>query len=232
MTNPRHDLWLGHFVRRFEGDGARRVGVFLEPLFQFALGLAGAEDQDRFGITEPRNDRVVVARKMPGIFSLARIIRWHLLPWYSNRPWSGSLERRSCFSTVDWMRSVSAPVPFSTTIMASRWSIQSPAFVFTLGLFLFKTLCPGSHASGDTGLPMYRVRFHKTPFRKEFARALPGKSGRATSRKDRGWNPPAPWQFAVTSRTPASLSNPCLPCLPCRLGRRSLNRFFSPASFR
>jgi len=74
MLNHRHDLWFGHFVSRFQHNDPRDTRVLLKSRFQFALGLAGAKDQDGFGITKMRNDRVVVACELPGICSLARII--------------------------------------------------------------------------------------------------------------------------------------------------------------
>lgn len=79
IHNLRHDLCFGHFVRRLEFDGPGRVGMFVEALLQFALGLAGAEDQNRFGVMEPRNDRVIVPRKLAGVLPLAGIIGRNLL---------------------------------------------------------------------------------------------------------------------------------------------------------
>ena len=74
MVDVRHNLRLGHFVGRFHRDDVSVGFLFLESLFQFALGLAGTKDQDRSSITKISNDLVVVAREIPGVSSLARII--------------------------------------------------------------------------------------------------------------------------------------------------------------
>jgi len=75
MADVRHNLPLSHLVGRFHRDDMCAGALFLESLFQFALGLAGTKDQDRSSMTKILNDLVVVTRKIPGVRSLARIIR-------------------------------------------------------------------------------------------------------------------------------------------------------------
>ena len=47
-------------------------------------------------------------------------------------------ERRSCFSTWDFIRLVSCPFSETSTITASRWSIHKPASVF---IFICVSVC-------------------------------------------------------------------------------------------
>jgi len=74
MADVRHNLRFGHFVGRFHRDDVSAGALYLESLFQFALGLAGTKDQNRSSMTKMSNDLVVVAREIPGVSSLARII--------------------------------------------------------------------------------------------------------------------------------------------------------------
>ena len=79
MTNQRHELWFGHFVRGLHCDATSVAWVFPKSLLEFALRLSWAKNQDRSGITKLRNDLVVIVRKMSSIFSLSRIISRNLL---------------------------------------------------------------------------------------------------------------------------------------------------------
>jgi hypothetical protein len=73
------DLALRHLVGRFEAGDAQIEFVPLDTLPEFALGLAGAEEQDRLGRTNLRNNFVVVMGQMARVFPFARIIgRDHL----------------------------------------------------------------------------------------------------------------------------------------------------------
>jgi len=84
MADVRHNLRFGHFVGRFHRDDVSAGALFLESLFQLALGLAGTKDQNGSGIAEKGNDLVVVARQMPGVLSLAGIIGWNCLVFKSS----------------------------------------------------------------------------------------------------------------------------------------------------
>jgi len=74
MADVCHNLWLGHFIGRFRRDEPGPDFAILEPLFQFALSLAGTKYQDRSGMAKMGNDLIVVAREMPGVLSLLRIV--------------------------------------------------------------------------------------------------------------------------------------------------------------
>ncbi len=74
MLNHRHNLAFGHFVGRLQDEEMRRAPLFLKALLQLALGLPGAKDQDWSTIPKLRDDGGVVARKLPGIFPLTRIV--------------------------------------------------------------------------------------------------------------------------------------------------------------
>ena len=50
------DLALRHLVGRFEADDAQIEFASLNTPPELALGLAGAEEQDRLGRTNPRNN--------------------------------------------------------------------------------------------------------------------------------------------------------------------------------
>lgn len=49
MADIRHNLRLGHFIRRFHRDQVSAGAGRLESLFEFAFCFAGTEDQNRFG---------------------------------------------------------------------------------------------------------------------------------------------------------------------------------------
>jgi len=74
MADMGDNLRFGHFVIGFHGNDPGAGFRFLESLFQFAFGLAGAKDQNGSGIAEKGNDLVVEARQMPGVLPLAGII--------------------------------------------------------------------------------------------------------------------------------------------------------------
>jgi hypothetical protein len=79
MADICHNLRLGHFVGRFHRDELYAGFLLLESFLQFALGFAGTKDQDHSGITKMGNDLGIVAREIPGVFSLARIIGRNVL---------------------------------------------------------------------------------------------------------------------------------------------------------
>jgi len=74
MADVCHNLRFGHFIGRFRRDEPGSGLIILESLLQFALGLARTKDQDLSGMTKMGNDLVIVARQMPGVLSLTRII--------------------------------------------------------------------------------------------------------------------------------------------------------------
>jgi len=79
LLDFRRNLMIRHLVNGFHAyDASTEVG-FLEPLLQFTLGLTWAEDQNRFGITSARNDRIVVDIEISCKPSLAAVICWYLL---------------------------------------------------------------------------------------------------------------------------------------------------------
>jgi hypothetical protein len=91
MADVRHNLRFGHFVGRFHRDVVSAGLLFLESLFQFALGLAGTKDQNRSSITNISNNLVVVACEIPGVSSLARIIGRNFLVFEpTNRRFAGT----------------------------------------------------------------------------------------------------------------------------------------------
>ncbi len=85
MADMRHNLRLGHFISRFHGDEMRAGLILLETLFQFALGLAGPQDQNGSRIAKIRNDLIIVAREVSAVISLARIIGGNSLVFKSAR---------------------------------------------------------------------------------------------------------------------------------------------------
>ena len=87
MADMRHNLRLGHFVGRFSRDEPCSGFAILESLFQFTLGFAGTKDQDGSSIAKIRDDFIVVARQMPGVLSLARIVGRNGLVFKSPRGW-------------------------------------------------------------------------------------------------------------------------------------------------
>ena len=50
---------IRHLVNGFHTHDASAEVGFFEPLFQFTLGLTRAEYQNRFGITNARDDRII-----------------------------------------------------------------------------------------------------------------------------------------------------------------------------
>jgi len=99
MADMSDNLRFGHFVIGFHGDDPAAGIRPLESLFQFAFGLAGAKDQNGSDIAEKGNDLVVVARQMPGVLSLAGIIRRNCLIFKSSGgrlPGTSGLRFRIC----------------------------------------------------------------------------------------------------------------------------------------
>jgi hypothetical protein len=79
LSDLRRNLMIRHRVRGFHRyDASAEVGSF-EPIAQFTHGLARAEYQNGFGLTNRRNDRAVVDVEM-GFKRLlpAAITCWHL----------------------------------------------------------------------------------------------------------------------------------------------------------
>jgi len=62
IADQRDQLGFGHLVGGLEfGESAVKVFVASDPFVEFAFGLAGADDEDRFGIFDPIDDIVVEA---------------------------------------------------------------------------------------------------------------------------------------------------------------------------
>jgi hypothetical protein len=58
------NLVIRHLVNSLHTHDASTEVGFLQTLFQFTLGLPGAENQHEFGITNRRDDRITVSVKM------------------------------------------------------------------------------------------------------------------------------------------------------------------------
>lgn len=79
LSDFRRNLMVCHLVDGFHTHDASAEVVFFQPLFQFALSLARAEYQNGFGITNTRNDRLIVNVEMGRKRSLAAIACRYLL---------------------------------------------------------------------------------------------------------------------------------------------------------
>ena len=79
MTNMRHDLRLRHFIGHFHYYDVRTGLVFLKPFFQFELGFAGTEYENRPRLTKLRDNLIVVLSEMACIFPLTRRITRNFL---------------------------------------------------------------------------------------------------------------------------------------------------------
>src|SRR4030065_1788607 len=84
-SNFRCNLTISHPVNGFNTDDASTQFVSLETFLQLALGLTRTKYQNRFCITNTRNDRIVVNVEMSRKLSLAAIICRHLLCFIGGR---------------------------------------------------------------------------------------------------------------------------------------------------
>ena len=64
LSDLRRNLMIRHLVNGFHAHDASIEVAFFEPLFQFALGLTRAKYQNRFGIANARDDRIIVNVEM------------------------------------------------------------------------------------------------------------------------------------------------------------------------
>jgi hypothetical protein len=77
IADQRDQLGLGHLVGGLDfGESAVKVFVPSDPFIEFAFGLAGADDEDRFGIFDPIDDIVVEAIEVLVIASILVVTRF------------------------------------------------------------------------------------------------------------------------------------------------------------
>jgi hypothetical protein len=77
-ANFRCNLTIRHLINRFHSYDASTEVVAFKTFSQFALCLTGTKDQNRFGITNSRNYRIIINVEMSCKRFLATIVRGHL----------------------------------------------------------------------------------------------------------------------------------------------------------
>jgi hypothetical protein len=79
LSDFRRNLMIRHLVNGLNAHDASIEVVFLEPFFQFSLGLARTEYQNGFCIANTRNDRIIVDVEMSRKPLLPAIVCRYLL---------------------------------------------------------------------------------------------------------------------------------------------------------
>ena len=70
LSNSRRNLAIGHLVNCFDADDALTQSFAGETFFELGLWLAGAKDQNRFGIAKLRDHLIIVSVEIADVMAI------------------------------------------------------------------------------------------------------------------------------------------------------------------